>query len=89
MRPGLRGRDRRTSAASLVCAAFAGALALTPAARAGGYVATAGWGSPGTAYAQLGMPKGIAVDHSDAVYVSDYVNDTVIKYSADGEIMAV
>ena len=76
-------------ALAFACAAITAAVAGAPAARAGGYVSVATWGTAGTGYGELRCPKGIAVDSSGTVYVSDYVNDCVIKYSAAGDVIAV
>lgn len=74
--------------ASAACTA--GAVAVTAGtAQAVGYQVTAVWGEHGTAPGQLVSPKSAAVDISGFVYVVDYADHTVIKYTAEGEVARV
>jgi DNA-binding beta-propeller fold protein YncE len=59
-------------------------LAASASAYAGGYTAIDSWGSYGTGAGQLAQPKGIAVDRYGFVYVCDYANDCIDKFTADG-----
>jgi DNA-binding beta-propeller fold protein YncE len=64
-------------------------LATTATAYAGGYIAIDAWGSLGTGAGQFRQPKGIAVDQYGFVYVSDYANDCIDKFAADGTLVDV
>jgi len=74
--------------AALVAAAAALATTCGPA-RAAGYQVTGVWGENGTAPGQLRSPKGAAVDADGFVYVVDYRNHTLIKFTASGEVALV
>jgi DNA-binding beta-propeller fold protein YncE len=64
------------------------ASAWAPAAvRAGGYEVAAVWGETGTALGQLRTPKGVAVARDGSVFVVDYANHTLVKYSAAGRLL--
>ena len=80
-------RTRRALFAVVIAlAAFAAAATC---ALAGGYRETAVWGVKGTARGELLRPKGAAIDRSGFVYVVDYANHTVIKYSPAGAVVRV
>lgn len=64
-------------------------LTLTPAAHAGGYIAVDSWGAYGIGDGQFRQPKGIAIDRYGSVYVSDYANDCIDKFTADGVLVDV
>lgn len=68
----------------LVAPAFAWAPGV---ARAGGYEVAAVWGEAGAARGQLWTPKGVAVARDGSVFVVDYANHTLIKYSAAGRLL--
>ena len=42
------------------------------------------WGSSGSGDGQFSTPEGVAVDSSDNVYVADYSNNRIQKFSSDG-----
>ena len=44
------------------------------------------WGSYGTGEGEFNMPWGIAVDDEGDVYVADWRNDRIQKFSADGTL---
>jgi DNA-binding beta-propeller fold protein YncE len=67
--------------AVLVC------VAAPAAALAGGYRVTQVWGEAGEARGELRVPKGVAVARDGSVWVVDYDNQTLIKYSAAGELL--
>ena len=46
-----------------------------------------GWGSYGDGDGELNMPWGIAVDELGDVYVADWRNDRIQKFTADGEFI--
>ena len=63
------------------------ALALpSPAAATHTFVAE--WGTPGSGAGELSLPSGIDTDSLDNVYVADFSNDRIQKFSADGELLA-
>lgn len=64
-------------------------MAVAQAAGARGYLVTASWGVAGSAPGELATPKGAAVDAAGFVYVVDYGNDTVIKFTPNGQIATV
>lgn len=73
---------------ALTVAAALWAAAVAPqAATAAGYLVTATWGTAGTGYGQLMSPKGVDVAADGSVYVADFSNDTIIQYTADGEVV--
>ena len=46
------------------------------------------WGSEGHAPGQFNMPWGIGLDRSGNVYVADWRNDRIQKFTADGRFIA-
>ena len=47
------------------------------------------WGTKGTAPGQFDGPRGIAVDRQGNVYVSEYGNNRIQKFSASGQLIEV
>ena len=79
----------RRSIAATVGIAAAVLLCLSGPALAGGYRFTAAWGVAGTAPGELRSPKGVAVAADGSVFVADFGNHTMLKYSASGELLRV
>ena len=48
----------------------------------------AAWGTYGAEPGQFNMPWSVAVDSDGAVYVSDWRNDRIQKFEADGRFVA-
>jgi DNA-binding beta-propeller fold protein YncE len=46
------------------------------------------WGTAGTAPGELGIPRGIAVDLAENVYVADYDNHRIQKFDGNGSFLA-
>jgi DNA-binding beta-propeller fold protein YncE len=83
-------RAHRITCLLAALAAVAAALATTAGpARAAGYQVTDVWGEYGAAPGQLTSPKGVVVDADGFVYVVDYLNHTVIKFTSSGEVALV
>src|SRR4051794_20456052 len=84
----LRARIGPWAASLLVvaCTAIAaGGIASTPAMAAVGYQAQ--WGDAGAGDSQLSLPTGLDVDELDNVYVADYGNNRIQKFTPDGELL--
>ncbi len=62
------------------------ALAL-PSAAAADHSFAAKWGSPGSGAGEMDLPSGIDADSLDNVYVADYTNNRIQKFSPDGEFL--
>lgn len=61
------------------------AAATSPGAQAaGGYKLVSKWGSEGAGNGQFKDPKGVAVDAWGNVYVADYGNNRIQKFTSDG-----
>ena len=45
------------------------------------------WGEPGSGECQFNRPWGIAIDGNDDIYVADWGNDRVQKFSPEGEFL--
>src|SRR5829696_8887624 len=85
----LRVRIRPWAARLLVlaCAVAAPAAVATPAALGAiGFQAT--WGEAGAGDGQLSNPTGLDVDDLDNVYVADFGNNRIQKFTPDGEVLA-
>src|ERR1043166_1851128 len=46
------------------------------------------WGKRGTAEGEFHFPIGIAINQKDEVFVSDFYNNRVQKFSAEGKFLA-
>ncbi len=82
----LRTRIRPWAARLLVlaCAVVAPAAVATPSALAA-FSFQAKWGDPGAGDGQLSNPTGLDVDELDDVYVADFGNNRIQKFSSDGD----
>src|SRR5260221_9125874 len=47
------------------------------------------WGSEGTEPGEFHFPIGIAINAADEIFVTDFYNDRVQKFSTDGKLLAV
>lgn len=47
------------------------------------------WGSEGTEPGEFHFPIGIAINAADEIYVTDFYNDRVQKFSTEGKLLAV
>ena len=52
------------------------------------YLFNLSWGSPGSGFGEFSSPRGISVSPAGYVYVADYGNDRVQKFSAGGVYLA-
>ena len=68
----------------VLCATLAVLLLLPATAGAVGYVYQDGWGGSGAGLGQFSTPEGLAVDGHGAVYVTEYGNDRLQKFTTDG-----
>src|SRR3954447_11357571 len=86
----LRARIRPWAARLLVlaCAVVAPAAVATPSALAAFSYQTE-WGDAGAGDGQLSNPTGLDVDELDDVYVADFGNNRIQKFTSDGEVLAV
>src|SRR3954447_23970231 len=82
----LRARIRPWAARLLVlaCAVVAPAAVATPSALAA-FSFQAQWGDAGAGDGQLSNPTGLDVDEFDDVYVADFGNNRIQKFSSDGD----
>ena len=53
-----------------------------------GYGFVAKWGSPGTGDGQFNLPLGVALDPAGNLYVADYGNHRIQKFSSSGAFIA-
>ena len=85
-------RDRagtyRRSLRSLATILVTGAVLALPSAAAANHKYAGKWGTPGSGPGELSTPTGIDTDSLDNVYVADYGNNRIQKFSPDGELMA-
>jgi hypothetical protein len=78
----------RRSLRSLATILVTGVVLALPSAAAAAHTYAAEWGTPGSAPGELSLPSGIDTDSLDNVYVADFSNDRIQKFSADGELLA-
>jgi len=69
---------------SVTFGVVAAILGSVPAAGAQGYGVVAKWGSSGSGNGQFAGPAGVATDATGNVYVADYDNDRIQKFTSDG-----
>src|SRR5262245_65043870 len=59
-------------------------LATPPAVQASGYVFVTQWGTSGSGDGQFSRPTGVATDAVGNVYVADYGNNRIQKFTSTG-----
>ena len=78
------GRSFRSLAAILVT----GVGLVLPSAAAANHQFTGKWDTAGSGPGELATPTGIDTDSLDNVYVADWGNNRIQKFSPDGDFMA-